>query len=90
MLDIDVDEAGRRIDLEGQAGGRAWATGDAMTFEAAVHAAARQLRIHAALQNLDDVVQRQAQALAQLQGQNLLSRVMVSQTMRPRERSWTS
>jgi hypothetical protein len=71
VFDIDVDEAGRCLGLEdgGRRLLRGQAGGQAVPFEAAMDAAARQVGVEAAPHRLDDVVERQRQALAQLDDQ---------------------
>jgi len=73
VFDIDMDEAGRVVGLEGDSrrllcGQRG---GEIVAFEAAVHAAARQLGVEAAPHRLDDVIKRQRQAAAQFEDQGL-------------------
>ena len=71
VFDVDVDEAGRRVGLKshrrGFFGGEAGR--DSMPLQAAVDGAARQLGIEAAPHRLDDVVERQGEAAAQLDHQ---------------------
>ena len=64
IFDIDVDEPRRGLGLEGDGRRllRGQAGGQAVALEAAVHAAARQLRVEAAPHRLDDVVERQGEA----------------------------
>ena len=71
VFDIDVDEPGRGLGLEGDRRRllRGQAGGQAVALEAAMHAAARQLRVEATSHRLDDVVERQRQAAAQLDDQ---------------------
>lgn len=59
---LGLDGGGRRL-LRGQLGGQA------VALEAAVHAATRQLRVEAAPHRLDDVVERQHEAAAELDDQ---------------------
>jgi hypothetical protein len=61
---LSVWKASRRL-LCGQRGG------EIVAFEAAVHAAARQLGVEAAPHRLDDVIKRQRQAVAQFEDQGL-------------------
>ena len=71
VFDVDMDKPGRRIGLEGGRRRllRGHPGGQAVALQAAVHAAARQLRVDAAPHRLDDVVERQRQAAAQLEDQ---------------------
>jgi hypothetical protein len=71
VFDIDVDEAGWAIGLEGDGRRllRGETGGQAVALEATVHAAARQLRVEAAPHRFDDVVERQYEAAAQLEDQ---------------------
>ena len=75
-----MDEAGRGIGVEGD--GRCLLRGEAggqpVPFEAAMDAAARQLRIEAAPQGFDDIVERQGEAAAQLDDQSFLAVVRLS------------
>ena len=74
-----MDEAGRGIGLEAAAGaGCGVRRADRpCRLQAAVHAAARQLRVKAAPHRLDDVVERQRQAAAQLEDQGFFPSVIV-------------
>ena len=71
VFDVDVDEAGRGVGVKRQRrgflGGEAGR--DPVPLQAAVGGAARQLRIEAASHRLDDVVERQGEAAAQLDHQ---------------------
>jgi hypothetical protein len=66
-----MDEPGRGLGLEngGRRRLRGQAGGQAVPFEAAMDAAARQVGVEAAPHRLDDVVERQREALAQLNDQ---------------------
>ena len=69
-----MDEPGRGIGVEG--GGRRLlrgeAGGEAVSLQATVNPAARQFGVHAAPHRLEDVVERQGQAAAQLEDQGFL------------------
>jgi len=71
VFDIDMDEAGRGVGLEGDGrrGLRRQTGRQAVPLQAPVNAAARQLGIEAAAHRLDDVIERQGKATAQLDDQ---------------------
>src|SRR5579884_1768531 len=86
ILEVGVNEAGGSLGIEDLAAIRRLCRPrrDAMALQAAMDAAARQLWIYATPQDLDDIVERQSEALPQLDRQALLFGCEVGgQAMRP-------
>jgi hypothetical protein len=86
VFEIDMDEAGGRVGIEdlSRIGLLRRPAGDTVALEAAVNAAARELRVHTSLHHLDNVIEGEGQALAQFDHQALFfGRQVRRDPMRP-------